>query len=65
MNKNQIEGTIKNATGKLQQKVGEVTGNSNQQAKGVAKQVEGTLQKGVGNVQKSAKDSDKTAAIKR
>jgi uncharacterized protein YjbJ (UPF0337 family) len=41
MNKNQIEGSVKDVAGKVQQKVGEATGNVNQQVKGVAKQVEG------------------------
>jgi uncharacterized protein YjbJ (UPF0337 family) len=64
MNKNQIEGSIKNATGKLQQKVGEVTGDSNQQVKGAAKQVEGTVQKGVGDVQQAVRNSTKTVSSK-
>ena len=62
MNKNQLEGTVKDVTGKVQQKVGDVIGNVNQQVKGVAKQIEGKVQKGVGNVEQaldaSAKRSD-------
>ena len=41
MNKNQIEGSVKDVTGKLQQKIGQATGNTNQRVKGVAKQIEG------------------------
>jgi uncharacterized protein YjbJ (UPF0337 family) len=51
MNKNQIEGSVKDLTGKVQQKVGKATGNTSQQAKGVARQIEGKVQKSVGNVE--------------
>jgi uncharacterized protein YjbJ (UPF0337 family) len=50
MNKNQIEGSVKDVTGKVQQKVGKATGNTSQQLKGVAKRIEGKVQKGVGNL---------------
>ena len=48
MNRNQVKGAAKDVAGKVQRKVGELTGNENQQAKGAAKQVEGKVQKGVG-----------------
>jgi len=51
MNKNQIEGSLKEVTGNVQQKVGKATGNANQQVKGVAKQIEGKIQRGVGDVE--------------
>jgi uncharacterized protein YjbJ (UPF0337 family) len=53
MNRDQVKGDAKNVTGKVQQKVGELTGNKTQQAKGLAKQVEGNVQKGVGNVEQA------------
>ena len=53
MNRNQVKGAAKNVTGKIQQKVGELTGNKTQQAKGAAKRVAGKLQKGVGNVEQA------------
>jgi uncharacterized protein YjbJ (UPF0337 family) len=53
MNKNQIEGRVKDVTGKVQQKVGKATGNTSQQVKGVAKQIEGKVQKGVGNLEQA------------
>jgi uncharacterized protein YjbJ (UPF0337 family) len=53
MNKNQIQGSVKDVAGKVQQKVGEATGNVNQQVKGAAKQIEGKVQKGVGNVEQA------------
>jgi uncharacterized protein YjbJ (UPF0337 family) len=65
MNKDQIEGSVKDVAGKVQQKVGEVTGNKNQQVKGVAKQIEGKFQKGVGDVEHAVDDSAKTYGHKR
>jgi uncharacterized protein YjbJ (UPF0337 family) len=65
MNKNQIEGSVKDVTGKVQQKIGEATGNTNQQVKGVAKQIEGKVQKGVGDVEQAVDDSAKEAGDKR
>ena len=53
MNRNQVKGAAKNVAGKIQQKVGELTGNKTQQAKGVAKRVAGKLQTGVGNVEQA------------
>jgi uncharacterized protein YjbJ (UPF0337 family) len=59
MNRDQVRGDIKNAAGKVQQKIGELTGNKTQQAKGAAKQVEGKVQKGVGNVKQSLDKADR------
>ena len=59
MNKNQIEGSFKDVTGKVQQKVGQATGSTNQRVKGVAKQVEGKVQKGVGNVEQALDKADR------
>jgi uncharacterized protein YjbJ (UPF0337 family) len=53
MNRDQVKGNAKNIAGKVQQKVGELTGNKIQQAKGLAKQVAGNVQKGVGNVEQA------------
>ena len=57
MNRNQVKGTMNDVAGKMQRKVGEVTGSSKQQVKGMARQAEGKLQKGLGNVQQAADDS--------
>lgn len=51
MNKNQIEGSVKYVAGKVQQRIGKATGNTNQQVKGVAKAIGGKIQKGVGDVE--------------
>jgi uncharacterized protein YjbJ (UPF0337 family) len=53
MNQNQIEGSVKDVTGKIQQKVGQATGSTNQRMKGVAKQIEGKAQKSVGYVEQA------------
>ena len=59
MNKDQIEGSIKDAAGKVQQKIGEIVGNPKQQMKGVQKQIKGKTQKAIGNVNEAAKDAEK------
>ena len=59
MNRDQVQGTAKDVAGKFQRKVGELTGNTTQQAKGAAKQVEGKLQKGVGDVEQALDKADK------
>ncbi len=57
MNKDQVKGAIKDAAGKVQEKTGEVIGNSEQQVKGLAKQVEGKVQKQVGNAKEALKEA--------
>jgi uncharacterized protein YjbJ (UPF0337 family) len=59
MNKDQVKGTAKDVAGKVQRKVGEVTGSTSQQIKGGAKQMEGKLQKGAGDAQQAAENADK------
>ncbi|MEO8134080.1 MAG: CsbD family protein [Betaproteobacteria bacterium] len=59
MNKDQVKGTAKDIAGKVQEKVGEVTGSTSQQVKGIGKQIEGKIQKTVGDVKESAKDAEK------
>ena len=59
MNKDQIEGSIKDAAGNVQQKIGEIVGNPKQQMKGVQKQIKGKTQKAIGNVKEAAKDAEK------
>ena len=59
MNKDQIAGQAKDIAGKVQRKVGELTGSTEQQLKGAGKQMEGKFQKGVGNVQQAQEDTDK------
>jgi uncharacterized protein YjbJ (UPF0337 family) len=51
---------MKDIAGKVREKVGSMTGNRSEQAKGVAQQGEGKLQKGVGDLKNIAnKDKDR------
>ena len=59
MNRDQVKGTAKDVAGKVQETVGQVTGNTSQQVKGVGKQIEGKIQKGMGDIEQAAKDSER------
>ena len=59
MNRDQVKGTAKDVAGKVQQKVGQLTGNKTQQLKGAVRQVEGKVQKGVGNVEQALDKADR------
>jgi len=61
MNSDQIKGTIKDAAGKVQRKVGEAVGNPKQQVKGALKQAEGKIQKSLGDTREAVKDSQNRA----
>ena len=50
MNKDQLKGTVKDAIGKTQEKVGQQTGDRDTEARGVGNQAEGKGQKIVGDV---------------
>ena len=54
---NQVKGAAKDIAGKVQRKVGEVTGSASQQIKGGARQVEGKLQKKVGDAREAVDDA--------
>lgn len=57
MNKNQVQGTVKDMAGKVQQEAGKLVGNKEQQAKGLQKQVEGKAEKQLGNTKEVIKDA--------
>jgi uncharacterized protein YjbJ (UPF0337 family) len=57
MNKDQVQGSVKDAAGKVQRKIGEAVGSEKQQAKGLGKQMEGKAQKAFGNAKESLKDN--------
>lgn len=59
MNRDQVKGTAKDIAGKVQRKVGEMTGSTGQQIKGGAKQVEGKVQRGVGDAEQAADRANK------
>jgi uncharacterized protein YjbJ (UPF0337 family) len=56
MNKDRLKGTIKVSAGKLQAKLGEITGNTRQEAKGLSKEIEGKVQRSYGDAKQSVKD---------
>lgn len=61
MNKDQAKGTAKELAGKLQAKVGEAIGSTEQQVKGHAKALQGQAQQVVGDVKETLKDLNKKA----
>jgi len=56
MNKDQVNGTLKGAAGKVQEKTGKVIGSNDQRIKGIQKQAEGQAQKTAGDVKAVLKD---------
>jgi uncharacterized protein YjbJ (UPF0337 family) len=59
MNKDQAKGHVKDLAGKARAKIGSMTGNRSEQAKGVANQAEGKVQKGVGDLKNAARDKNR------
>jgi uncharacterized protein YjbJ (UPF0337 family) len=59
MNKDQVNGAIKDAAGKVQETAGQVIDSSDQQAKGLLKQGEGKVQKTYGDVKEALKEATK------
>ena len=58
MNRDQVEGKVKDVAGKAQRAFGDATDNASQQIKGGAKQVEGKIQRGIGNLKDAADKAD-------
>jgi uncharacterized protein YjbJ (UPF0337 family) len=61
MNKDQVEGKVKDVAGRIERQAGEWTGDKEKQVHGALKQVEGKVQNAWGN----AKDAEKKAVDKR
>lgn len=59
MNKEQVKGKANDLAGKAQQKAGELTGNEEQQAKGLGKRAKGKVQEGIGDVKGAAENAGK------
>lgn len=55
MNKNQIDGALKNVAGKVQEEVGKLVGSKEQQAKGLGKQISGKAEKTYGDAKETIK----------
>jgi uncharacterized protein YjbJ (UPF0337 family) len=62
MNKDRIEGNVKDIAGRMERKAGELTDNPKTQIKGGAKQVEGKIQNAVGQAKDAAKRADDDVA---
>ena len=55
MDKDRVEGKVKDIAGRVQRQAGEWTGDTKDQAEGAAKQVEGKVQNAWGKVKDSVK----------
>ena len=66
MNKDRVEGKVKDVAGRAERQVGEWTGNSEAQVKGTAKQAEGKVQNAWGKAKDAVnKSNDNTRANER
>lgn len=61
MDKDRVEGKVKDVAGRVERQVGEWTGDTEKQAHGAAKQVEGKVQNAWGNVKDAARSATKDA----
>ena len=57
MNANQIHGTFRDLTGRVQEQVGKLVGNRKQELRGLQRQVLGKAEKKLGEFQSSARRS--------
>ena len=60
MDKDRVEGKVKDIAGRAQRQVGEWTGDEEAQVKGAAKQVEGKVQNAWGQAKDAVKKSNKS-----
>ena len=75
MNKDQVEGKVKDVAGRVERQAGEWTGNKEAETRGAAKQVEGKVQGAWGDVKdagqkaadkaKSNRATDETAEVEK
>lgn len=65
MNKDQVEGKMKDVGGRVERQVGEWTGDKEAQVKGAMKQAEGKAQNAWGDAKDSAKKSADNAEAQR
>ena len=61
INKDQVEGRVKEAAGKVQESAGKAVGSATQQAKGAAHKVGGAAQAAYGDLKENVKDNVKDA----
>lgn len=58
MNKDQVEGKVKDVAGRIERQAGEWTGDSEKQVHGAVKQVEGKVQKAWGDAKDASEKSE-------
>ncbi len=58
MNKNQINGILKDISGKVQEEAGQLVGDKEQQVKGLGKQISGKAEKTYGDAKEVLKGSN-------
>lgn len=56
MNKDQVKGTVKDIAGKMQEEVGKLVGNKEQQVKGLGKQISGKTEINYGDAKEVIKN---------
>jgi uncharacterized protein YjbJ (UPF0337 family) len=59
MDKDRVEGKVKDVAGRVERQVGEWTGNKDAQVHGAAKQVEGKVQNTFGKAKDAVRDAAK------
>jgi uncharacterized protein YjbJ (UPF0337 family) len=59
MNEVQVKGTVKEAAGKIQGKLGDLVGNNEQQGKGLVNEALGKAQKRIGDAKEVMADARK------
>lgn len=59
MNKNQVNGAVKDIAGQVQEEAGKLVGNKTQETKGLQKQVEGKAEKMLGDAQEFVQKANK------
>jgi uncharacterized protein YjbJ (UPF0337 family) len=64
INKDQVEGRVKEAAGKVQEATGKAVGSTTQQAKGMANRVGGAAQAAYGDAKHDLKDNAKDSQHK-
>ena len=62
MNKHEVKGAIKEAAGKIQKEVGDLTDNKSQELKGALREAEGKVQKNYGEAVDVASDKIEEAS---
>jgi uncharacterized protein YjbJ (UPF0337 family) len=65
INKDQVDGRVKEAAGKVQEVAGKAVGSATQQAKGLANQVGGATQAGFGDAKENLKETLKDSQRQR